>query len=232
MDQIEVDELVARALAEGSELGRGMKRIGYSVPGRDDLCVKCAYLHDGCKEGCNAWKNYAQRHSKLMSFNYREYRYLKHIKSLGVKELSSAFPSIYEVSLRDKEGWCSLVERIRNADGTNPLMFEGAYASANAQERRDLMDALMKLTALVIKHGVSVRDFEDVVVERVHGGSFVLRIVDFEQKGSILGMPRELLLPKWYIRIKVRSSFRRFAARFEKKFGDCFPCGKATHGHH
>ena len=194
-------------------IGMGSRRACYKSPGTE-FCVKCYRSDDEIEEGMyNGSKELSPsvvREIKRSRFDEKrntccqEYRYWKKLRKKLPAELFAVFPCIVEQRFVSSRGWCIVEERIMNADGSSPLHFSHFFRSSNNKIKAQLLHALKKLLVRFVSHSIRLYDPQNIVVQKLQGGNFKLRLMDFEPSTRCL-IPIDAVLP-FYIRSK---SFRR-----------------------
>ena len=170
-------------------LGMGARRVCYRIHGAD-LCLKCYRSDDEIEEGLFGGNLKLSpsvvREIKSARFNEKrntscqEFRYWEKLREKLPAELFSVFPQTMECVFVPSRGWCVAEELVKNFDGTQPLHFAAEYRAADGKEKSKLLSALDGMLAGFIAHSVRLYDPQNIIVQRLEGGSFRLRIVDFE----------------------------------------------------
>ena len=226
------EELAAFFASGGMErLGIGSRRACYRIPGTG-LCVKCYRSESEISEGKHPdrsdFKPLApsvtreirrHRFSEAGNTSCQEWRYHEKLKKRLPPDLIAVFPETLERVMVPGRGWCLVEEDVRNADGTPARKFHEAYAAVRDEDVRSAMMAAMNgLRDSLARHAVSFYDPQNILVQWQAGGSFRLRIVDFEPASRAL-VPLDKMIPG-LVGLKVRRRFARYFKSFDILFGD------------
>lgn len=205
-------------------LGDGSRRVCYELPG-GRFCVKSyrseAELETRMKPDGSLEKYMLKasvireirkaRFDEKRNTSCQEYRYWKELRRKLPEEVFSVFPQTLECMLVPSRGWCIIEETVRNADGSRPKRFSHEYRSVSRSDRETLISSLDDLTAVFARHAVRFYDPQNIMVQRLPGGGFRLRIVDFEPVTRCV-IPIDRLLPRF-----VRMKFLRRINRWKRE---------------
>lgn len=221
----ELDELFRSGALE--RLGMGSRRVCFKIPNKK-LCVKCYRSDDEIKEGkYDGAKALAPsvvreitkaRFDEKRNTSCQEYRYWKKLKEKLPPEIFAVFPQKMECVLVPARGWCLVEERVENFDGSAPEDFRSAYLAANESGKKRLLSAFGRLIEQFRVYTVRFYDPQNLLVQKLSDGDFVLRIVDFEPATRTF-LPVDSMLPP-FVRMK---TLRRAKRWLKKQFGAELP---------
>lgn len=213
----ELERLLANCALE--RIGMGTRRTCYRLPdGRH--CLKCyrsdAEIAEGKHPGQIPLKPLAAavvREIRRCRFNDRrntschEYRYWLELKKRLPADVMAVFPASMEKVLLPSRGWALVEELVVNADGSLPRSFAEEWRwGADAQERKDMLGLFNVLCNVLVRYAVRFFDPQNILVQRLSGTCFRLRITDFEPASRLL-LPVDRI-PQ-LVRFKIRRRFAR-----------------------
>lgn len=228
MTEIPTAEELDFLFREGTmeRLGDGSRRVCYALPG-GKLCVKSYRSEeeletrmgpDGSLEKFRLKPSVAReirsaRFDEKRNTSCQEYRYWKKLRDSLPADVFAVFPQTMECLSVPTRGWCIVEERVTNATGSSPLRFSHEYRAADEEMKSSLRSAVKELLSRFISCAVRFYDPQNIIVQRLEGGDFRLRVVDFEPVTRCL-LPLDRLLP-----LLVRLKTARRANRWLRERG-------------
>lgn len=213
----EIEKLLAAGALE--RIGMGSRRACYRLP--DGLhCLKCyrsdAEIAEGRHPASSPVKPLASavvREIRRHRFNERrntccqEYHYWIELKKRLSPDLAVVFPLEMELLRLPSRGWSIVEEFVVNADGAPSRAFGYEWWAVDVGRRAELTEALKSLCDELVGNAVRFYDPQNVQVQCLADGSFLLRITDFEP-GSRLFVPLDWVPA--FVRLQTRRRFMRY----------------------
>ena len=217
-------EELERLLADGAleRIGIGTRRACYRLPdGR--RCLKCyrsdAEIEEGKYPGFTPVRPLASaavREIRRCRFDERrntccqEYRYWLELRKRLPDDLMAAFPSTVEQLRLPSRGWALVEELVVSVDGSPPRKFAEEWLDAAADRRHRMFSEFNALAENLVRNAVRFYDPQTIFVQNLEGGSFRLRITDFEPASRLL-IPVDAI--PFMSGFKVRRRFAKFLAQ-------------------
>lgn len=219
-DALEYDQLLVGGAL--TRLGIGQRRSCYLIPG-NEMCIKCYRSDDEIREGRSLCSDrfvplkksviteITRNRFSWANICAQEYAYYTHLTRTLPKSLLAIFPSRISLALFPSRGYGLIQSVIANYDGSPVKCFEEEYCAADQARRAHLCHAYRRLQYSFQKYAVRMFDPQNVMVENLKDGRFVLRVADFDPTIRTL-IPIEYL-GRWIVQLKVRRRFDRYIAK-------------------